>query len=451
MPRRYQQQNSRTALKRALLWLLRLALLLAAPELFAQAADEAVPAAYVLSDRVGAVIDAEERAYFGFFPSLDGFASADVYAPTDTTVAFVISRQNRLDTSIVASREAAEALGQYIDLYEQLFGFDDARKLEQWGLVVPFARLDKPFHEGHDLTITTRDGEKISGRLLYIDDEVVVLSQADTHLERLTRTDKAVVLLPYEISHIEGRAPVSLRLFKGFEIPWAGNDSLYAAYTLPKLREESTFRRVPSPEVRRSANRALAQRPTPRPAGVPFNRSSLQRLSNRLRVSLSYPRVLFTGPETSYDVRFTPSSRVIATRKVLPPRPTYALEATYSLTKRWRLGGFFQRLAEPAQVAVSDFTGDSYSRVSGFVLTPLITYTLNPVDRLDFLYYNPLLNPRKTEIRFGAGPSYARLAKETTVTWRLNRTSYVERISERQRVFGLTSLAKQLQVNFSVF
>ena len=242
-------------------------------------------------------------------------------------------RRGRPDTTVAASRVAAEALGQYIDLYEQLFGFDDARKLEQWGLVVPFARLDKPFHEGHDLTITTRDGEKISGRLLYIDDEVVVLSQADTHLERLTRTDKAVVFLPYEISHIAGRAPVSLRLFKGFEIPWAGNDSLYAAYTLPKLREESTFRRVPSPEVRRAANRALAQRPTPRPTGVPFDRSSLQRLSNRLRVSLSYPRVLFTGPEPSYDVRFTPSSRVVATRKVLPPRPTYALEATYSLTK----------------------------------------------------------------------------------------------------------------------
>ena len=219
MPLRHQQPLFKTTLKRAAVWLLRLALFLVAPELHAQMAGEAAPS-YVLSERVGAVLDAEERAYFGLFPRLDGFASAHIYALTDTTIAFAIARRGQPDTTITASREAAEALGRYIDRYERLFGFRDARRLESWGLVIPFARPDKPFHEGHDLTITTRNDEEITGRLLYIDSAVVVLSQADARLDRLTRTDEAVVLFPYEIKHVEGKAPISLRLFEAFEIPW---------------------------------------------------------------------------------------------------------------------------------------------------------------------------------------------------------------------------------------
>ena len=89
MPRRYQQQRPRTAFKRAAIWLLRLAFLLAAPKLFAQDVSQ-VPEAYAISERVGAVLDAEERAYFGFFPHIGDFRSATTYAPTDTTIAFVI-------------------------------------------------------------------------------------------------------------------------------------------------------------------------------------------------------------------------------------------------------------------------------------------------------------------------------------------------------------------------
>ena len=263
-----------------------------------------------------------------------------------------------------------------------------------------------------------------------------MLSQADARLDRLTRTDEAVVLFPYEIKHVEGKAPISLRLFEAFEIPWAGNDSLYAAYTLPKLREESTLRTAPSPEVRRAANRALARRPASVPAGVPFDRASLQRLSNRLHVSLSYPRVLLTSPELSYDVGLTASSEAFALRKVLRPRPTYSVEATYSLTKRLRSAVSFSACSRGRPVKA--FTQNSYSRISGFVLTPIATYTFNPVNRLDFLYHNSLFNPRKTEVRLGLGPSYARLTKETSVTWRYDKTGGAR--SRHQRAIGLTSL-----------
>ena len=176
------------------------------------------------------------------------------------------------------------------------------------------------------------------------------------------------------------------------------------------------------------------------PAGVPFDRASLQRLSNRLHVSLSYPRVLLTSPELSYDVGLTASSEAFALRKVLRPRPTYSVEATYSLTKRLRFGGLFQRLAQPGAAIVKAFTQNSYSRISGFVLTPIATYTFNPVNRLDFLYHNSLFNPRKTEVRLGLGPSYARLTKETSVTWRYDKTAFMEHVSRHQRAIGLTSL-----------
>ena len=435
-----QQPYLKATLKRAAVWLLRLALFLAAPELYAQAPAPAAPP-YVLSERVGAVLDAEERAYFNFFPRLEGFASAAVCAPTDTTVAFAITRRSLPDTTIIASREAAKVLGRYVDLYERLFGFGNARRLDRWSLVIPFAHPKKPFREGQALVLTTREGERISGRLLYIDADVVALSRASTPLERMTRASEAVVLLAHEIKHVEGQTRFLLDRFETFEIPWAGNDSLYAAYTRPKLEGATLFRVAPSPEIRGAISQALARRPTPAPPGVPFDRAALQILSNRLHLALSYPGAQLAGPERDYDVRHTPSSAPIAVRRVLRPRPTYALEATYSVTKRLRLGGLFQRLASPGSVVVDDFTGNSYSRISGLVLAPIATYAFNPVNRLDFLYQTPLFTARRTELRLGAGPAYARLTKETTVAWRLDKRTLAERLSETQQAVGLALLS----------
>lgn len=439
------QQRLKTAFKRAAFWLLRLLLLLAAPQLRAQSADE--PAAYVLSERVGAALDAEERAYFGFFPRLDGFESARIHAPNDTTIAFAVARQGRPDTTIMASREAAEALGRYVDHYERLFGFNDARRLERWGLVVPFARLDKPYREGYDLTVTTRDDEQISGRLLYVNEEVVVLSQADGPISRLTQADEARVLLPHEVKHIRLRAPISFRLLNAANIPFAGSDSIYAAYTLPTLSKRTTFRSVLSPEIRSAVEKKRAE-PESSMDPIPFDLAYLQSLAKKLHASFVYPVAAFAGEPPNPEAESSPTS-VVTPEEVLSPQLELALGVDYTLTKRMWLGGRLQQLGRAPFPTLDTRNTLAYARTRGYALGPVISYVFNPANALDFLYGRRRFLLRRVEVRAGVGPSYARFSTE--VAWGLSvsapgpsgaRERYIfsERVPGSQHALGATSL-----------
>ncbi|MGI9175482.1 MAG: hypothetical protein ACR2GR_09225 [Rhodothermales bacterium] len=439
MPRRYQQQHPKTVIKRAAIWLLRLAFLLAAPELLAQEASEA-PAAYVISERVGVVLDAEERTYFGFFPRLEGFESAAIHAPTDTTVAFAIARQGHPDTTVVASREAAEALRDYVDLYEQIFDFDGAEQIEQWGLVVPFVQPVKPYREGRRLSITTVTGEKMAGRLLYATEDIVVLSQADTRMGRLTRADEAVVPFPREVQHVRGRSPFAGAFSNALNIPWAGNDSLYANYTLSTLRRSTAFVAGPSPEIR-AAIRRKQNASTPPAEPVPFDQARLRRLTHRLHVSLSYSGLRLAQVPSSY-LRFpitqhTPDGETRAVpsaeRQVTLPKLLFSLRAGYSLTKHVRLEGQFQRLREAIPYhQVETFNRgvgrDVRAHASGSVVSGLVSYTFNPVSRLDFLYGRSFWSLRNAEVRIGTGLGYALQSAETELISR----DYVPHFAPRE-------------------
>ena len=431
MPRRYQQQRPRTALKRAAIWLLRLAFLLAAPELFAQSvSEEGSP--YVLSERVGTVLDTEERTYFGFFPRLDGFASADVYAPTDTTVAFVISRQNRLDTSIVASREAAEVLRRYIDRYERLLDAKKMHQLERGTLIVPsLVRPSPPYRKGYNLTVTTRENEEIRGWLLYIDEETMVVSQAPDKVDRLTRPEEAVVLFPNDIRHIRLHSSIFFRLFHAVRFPFAGSADIYAAYAVPTLQKKTSFRMALSPEIRRKMEGQRA-RSGYSDTSLPLDRDHLQRFRKRLHLSFVYAAYSLNGkPYRSPERVGTAAS--VAVEEIIPPRPRLALGADYTLTKQIGIGGHVQQLEKTAIPSSNASGAPNFAWTRGYAVSSIVSYVFNPAD--DFAPFRTRRFPlRRVEIRAGVGPSYARFSTE--VVWGMSVSGQTP--SDPRRVYFFT-------------
>ncbi len=134
------------------------------------------PTPYVISERVGPVIDAEERAYFGLFPDVEGFTEARAFAAGDSVRIEIGSSAG--DSVLVLPRATAEALGRFIETFEQ---HPSAFQNPNWQVLRPYLRADVPVPYAdvgrRDIRIDTRD-HRYDGVLLMATDSLVLLQPA---------------------------------------------------------------------------------------------------------------------------------------------------------------------------------------------------------------------------------------------------------------------------------
>ncbi|HYE95076.1 MAG TPA: hypothetical protein VD962_02625 [Rubricoccaceae bacterium] len=87
---------------------------------------------YPISPRVGAEISAEERAYFGLFPNVDGFEEARFTEAGDSVrmvIRFDPSNRPVQEVAWTTSRAQAAALGAYVEAFE---GLSSPLRFPQW-------------------------------------------------------------------------------------------------------------------------------------------------------------------------------------------------------------------------------------------------------------------------------------------------------------------------------
>lgn len=106
----------------------------------APAAAQFTSAPFVFSERVGSTIEPEERDYFGLLPAVEGFASARAYLVSDS-LEIVVARAVASDTTVMMARATAEALGRFIETFEQA---RTAFYNPNWQHVASFVRADVP-------------------------------------------------------------------------------------------------------------------------------------------------------------------------------------------------------------------------------------------------------------------------------------------------------------------
>lgn len=169
-----------------------LGLLLCVPALAQETADPVV-----LSERVGPVIDAEERAYFQLLPDFEPFIAARAFPASGGGVRLVIERAGASDAILTLNGPTTEALRTYLDEYESM----TPERVGTLGLVFQGVAEYEETQPPATLTVTTRTGAVYRGWLMDVNEDGVILW---TQGERYTpdQAETAVAVHVYEIDRV---------------------------------------------------------------------------------------------------------------------------------------------------------------------------------------------------------------------------------------------------------
>jgi hypothetical protein len=233
-------------------------------------------------------------------------------------------------------------LARYIDRFEERYR--DTRAVP-WGLPYGIARPVGPYQKGIHITVTTRDDAKSRGMLLYIDENLLILSKAKTCPACLADSEETAVIFSEEIKQVRDQWPVMRRIFYDINIPGAGNEDIYASYTMRSLQKRTAFRSVPSPEIRKLIESSTASE-RPRLEPVIIDRQYLRRFSNKMHIALSAFAASQAISFPAYTDKMYQSDHL--KQHTTPPVASLAFQVDYSANPHWRVGAGSQpRQSEP--------------------------------------------------------------------------------------------------------
>lgn len=132
--------------------------------------------------RIGITIDSSERSYFGLFPKISNYDSAQVVQSQSDTFSVRISRVSAVDTMVALSKDEFQFLKRYIDGHEVLpeenvadywTRLDSAytRLIQRKIIQAKYNRMNEPV----SLIWKTINGGKIKAKILYANDSALVI------------------------------------------------------------------------------------------------------------------------------------------------------------------------------------------------------------------------------------------------------------------------------------
>lgn len=392
---------------------------------------------YVLSERIGTSITAEDRAYFGLFPDRADFVSASVFEGSGSDIALHITTSNRQVVETLSSAVATE-LENYLDNYERYILENDFQSLN-WLLIRHLVNPESPYGEGQPVHIRLHDGASYQGRLLYADEDHILLTQAP---DMLLYADTAYVIAirPHDIERMGSRAeqiPQVRSLLSTLfpPIPHAENtpvnpdQNAYEVSLLSKLREGMALEptRIP-PEIRQLLRQR--EQETSTPGGVAWSReptfASYRASRDRFHIFVPWIPVSLS-PNTFGDVVFTGDrgtlqSPVSSKGSFLAPKLHVELEYAHEEKEHIRLGVNFQQHEQVPALTLDEGNRDatlSSEYLSGYALGMFAAFIRNP------LHQNTRFKSIAPEYSLRLGVTLARL--QTTSRFAIfNRTQQLK-------------------------
>lgn len=132
-----------------------------------------------LSPRVNKEIQYSDLRYFGLFSTIDNGQSATI-TKTDSVYKVQITRPEMPDTTLVLTTPEFTELQQYVNTYESIL-YDDY--VLHYKLIQPFTHYVQYSEPGENITLTTIDGEVHTKKLLYANDEYIVLKTTSGNID----------------------------------------------------------------------------------------------------------------------------------------------------------------------------------------------------------------------------------------------------------------------------
>ena len=131
-------------------------------------AQQAKEEEFVLSDRVGNLLDSNEIEYFNVFPDFDFIKSAVYRKDNLGNVRFLLSSADGRDTTVTISGLAANELSKLIGRFEDVA---DSNKIINWKLLPGFDKDKLNYFEGTGRNVTVYSSAgTFTGRMLMVGD-----------------------------------------------------------------------------------------------------------------------------------------------------------------------------------------------------------------------------------------------------------------------------------------
>lgn len=125
-----------------------------------------------IAERVGTVLDANERAYFGLFPRVSAFERAAFFAEGDS-VRMEVKREALPDTILRIPAATAAVLGRYIDAFE---AEGERLVLENAPLLVRLVRYPHTYRDPSTIAFRMRSGQRRTVAVLQARPEGLLVS-----------------------------------------------------------------------------------------------------------------------------------------------------------------------------------------------------------------------------------------------------------------------------------
>lgn len=404
---------------------------------------------YVLSERLGTSISAEDRAYFGLFPDRADFVSASVFEGSGSDIAIHITTRNRRVIETL-SRAVATELGSYLDNYERYILENDFQSLN-WLLIRHLVNPEVPYSEGQRVHVRLHNGLSHEGRLLYADEEHILLTQAP---DMLSYADTAYVIAirPHDIERMGARAEEipqvrSLLATLFPPIPRAENtpvdpeQNAYEGSLLSKLREDMALEaaRIP-PEIQHLLRQREQETAITSDVAWSHEPTFASYRASRDRFHIFVPWIpVSLSPNTFGDVVFTGDrgtlqSPVSSKGSFLAPKLHVELEYAHEEKEHIRLGVNFQQHEQvPALPLDEGNSAATFSSeyLSGYALGVFAAFIPNP------LHQNTRFKSIAPEYSLRLGVTFARLQTTSRMTIR-NR---VQQSKDRHTLIGVQTQA----------
>ncbi len=334
----------------------------------------------MLSERVGEEISASERAYFGLFPTVQGFRTARIVKAGDSAMRAIVSGNDAgrpFDTTITMSLRAFNLLRIYVNTFESLF-YKDSTTASGKSIRL-LARPVNVFQEDAlPLEAEMADGRVVSGSLVYADDSVIVLGVPHFLANRPGDVESVQVLVPGNIVRLHDLRGAVGHMFNDVDLPVGRSAAVYRTEGLDYLAWRAVFYPYPSPELLRAIQRADRTQQPGGTAPVSVEAFEAAHVPASLHIGLYYPAVADLH-EDAY--RYMQDGSLFASAQVRPTGtklPVVSVE--YDLASSLRIGLWGEWISNNAP---TDTTRDYETKYGA---TGLLSLRYLPVTSSRFKY-----------------------------------------------------------------
>lgn len=338
--------------------------------------------------RLGSSIERIERDYFGLFPLIDDFISAQLSPAGDGFVIGIRYSEGDdvTERSVTLDAETAREFCRYIEVYEDLFLNDDGDI--RWGLLsgASLVKPRDPFNADRiPVVVFLKDGSMISGIPLHAGSGILVIGPDSLPPDnRRKLVESAVAIHATEIERIRDRGDFVRNMTGGIDIAVRGDEGVFQDALDGGLSRMTLLNEFPSPELHSIIEEKRREKASGGIAPASPRATPGRSAPDLFHVGGS---VVFLVPITSNRAGVQQFGETTEEKEIFQMRGVqWMIGADVEPVDRVRIGGTYIMYGRPGENAESDFDrvhGSGIEARGSFVLIPRSPYMGSLAERLE--------------------------------------------------------------------